>query len=117
MNSFKYHNALNSRNNQRFNPYKKFVSIPSKVIPSDTTFKTNSEILITKIGAKCDYPTQKQEYMQNNFDNKENMESKKQKSVLKASEWVQQTTNENACKLIKKFKKKNCSEYKTKRVF
>jgi hypothetical protein len=54
--------------------------------------------------------------MQKNLEDKENMKSKKHQSALKASKLVQQTTNVNACKPKKKFKKKNCSKYKNKRV-
>jgi hypothetical protein len=82
---------VNSRKNHKYNPYAKFLSTPSKVIPTDTTsnkFKSNSEILVTKIVAKCEYPIQNQETMQKKLEDKENMKSKIHQSALKASELV-----------------------------
>ena len=118
MNTLKYHDAVNSRNNQRYNPYAKFVSIPSKVIPTDTTsnqFKSNSEIVITKLGANYEVPVIK-DIFQNNLDDKENWQYPKQQSFLKATNWVFQSTNGADCKPKKKSKKIKSSKYEQKRV-
>jgi hypothetical protein len=108
MKVFRYHKTGNS---ERYNPYSKIMDNPSKVIPGVTIpkFQSNSEIIITKIGANYT----------DEIINKESLcfkKNKLQQSVNKAREWVIQTTNKNACNGIKKLKSKSCLKYENKRV-
>lgn len=119
MKTYNYHNSNNNRNNQRFTPYPKFPH-PTKVIPSneDTRIISNSEIIITKIGAESNNFVVNKDIFEKKLNEKEDQINKREQSVLKANEWLNKTRIET-CSMSKpkmRFKKKNRLTYENKRV-
>ena len=108
-------------NNKRFTPYSKFPH-PTKVIPSneDTRFISNSEIIITKIGAESNNLGVNKDIFEKKLNEKEDQQqiNKSEQSVLKANEWLNKTRIEISSKLKPKMriKKKNRLTYENKRV-
>ncbi len=86
------HNSNNNRNNKRFTPYPKF-SHPTKVIPSneDTRIISNSEIIITKIGAESNNLVVNKDIFGKKLNEKEDHIYIRERSVLKANEWLNKT--------------------------